>query len=184
MARLFSWWVVLALLCGCAGEETEFGDDDDATPAVVPTCDGGGMAAFDEDEIDPPAIDSEDYDPPEQGALDALRAGLQAHLDGDVEAALAGAADAGYEVCAGADDEADLVLFRPDTRGSGHAVFAVRSAGARPLILGAPHVWLEYGVLDEAVATFEQVQGRALFITGNHRCSNSDPAGCDGSTSV
>jgi hypothetical protein len=175
--------LLLALL-GCAEEEDMTpGDDDDAT-VTLPTCAGGVMAAFTEDEIDPPQPDSEDYPPPGQDALDALRDGLQAFLDDDLEGAMERVGDAGYEVCAGTGDEEDLVLFRPDTAGSGHALFAVRTTSARPLILGAPHVWLEYGVLEEAVATFEQVDGRALIITGNHRCSNDSPAGCDGSTTV
>ena len=185
MTRLVPWWIVLALVGGCADEEAPFDDDDDDDATVsLPTCDGGVMAAFDEDEIDPPEPDSEDYAPPGQDTLDAFRTALQAQLDGDTEAALEQAGEAGYEICAGTGDESDLVLFRPQTRGSGHALFALRSEDARPLILGAPHVWLEYGVLEEAVATFEQVHGRALIITGNHRCSNAGPAGCDGTTSV
>jgi len=176
---------VVLLLGGCAADdEPGVVDDDDDDTVALSTCDVGVMAAFTEDEIDPPQPDSEDYTPPAQDALDALRESIQGYLDGDVDTALQRAGDAGYEVCAGAGDEADLVLFVPDSRGSGHAVFAVRTESARPLVLGAPHVWLEYGVLEEAVATFEQVDGRALIVTGNHRCSNAAPAGCDGSTSV
>lgn len=175
---------LLFALLGCAvDEELAVGDDDDVT-AALPICSGGVMAAFTEDEIDPPPPDSEDYAPPGGDALDALRDGLQAFLDDDLTGAMERAGDAGYEVCSGAGDEEDLVLFRPDSRGSGHALFAVRTLAARPLILGAPHVWLEVGVLEEAVATFEQVHGRALIVTGNHRCSNDTPAGCDGTTSV
>lgn len=176
---------LMFLVLGCASEEEpNVTDDDDTVAPELPICGGGVIAAFTEDEIDPPQPDSGDYAPPDADALDALRGGLSAFLEGDVAVTLQRTGDAGYEVCAGTGDEDGLVLFRPDTRGSGHALFAVRTSAARPLILGAPHVWLEYGVLEEAVATFEQVDGRALIITGNHRCSNDTPAGCDGSTSV
>jgi len=180
--------VPLTLCAGCADREPAFddddADDDTTTPLALPACETGVIGAFTEHEIDPPQPDSEGYVPPSTDALQQMRDTLQSLLAGDHEAALAGAAQLEYELCAGLGDEEGLVLMRPRARGAGHALFAWRTQGARPLILGSPHSWLELGTLDECVDAFQQIGARLLIATGTHRCANAAPAGCDGSTEV
>jgi len=185
---------VLALRpLGCAEERPAFDDDasdddhaDDDTSASepLPTCADSVTGAFAEDEIDPPQPDSEGYTPPTDDDLQLMRDTLQDLLAGQNASALAGVEQLGYELCAGDADDDGLVLMRPQARGAGHALFAWRTAAARPLILGSPHSWLELGTLDECVEAFQQVQARLLIATGTHRCANTAPAGCDGSTEV
>jgi len=50
--------------------------------------------------------------------------------------------------------------------------------------VGVPHANFEQLTLEEGVAMFEELDARALIVTGTHRCANSADAGCDGSSSV
>jgi hypothetical protein len=188
--RLPAWLLpalLLPLATGCPADDGDDGDDDDTTHdpmAAVPVCAGSVTGDLHIDGIDPPLSDSEDYEIPTSSELEGLRSSIEALLDGDGDAAMEGASLAGYRLCRGDGDEAERVLWRPEADGSGGAWIVVDLGPARPLILGTPHAWLEYGVLDECLAAFEQIGARALIVTGTHRCANATPSGCSGTTMV
>ncbi len=179
--------IAILLLAGCPGADDDSGDDDTGAGDLlegVPTCGTGVLASFDKDTIDPPMTGSEGYDPPSAATLEAFRSSIESLLAGRPDDALADADEAGYELCRGAGDEEDLALWWPIGSDGGQAIVVFRAAGARPLILGNPHSWLEYGTLDECVLMFDQIDARALIVTGTHRCANDAYTDCDGTTSV
>jgi len=187
MRRTWLPWMSLTcvLLWGCPGDDPVDDDTGSDDPlAALPVCASDPTADLHIDGIDPPLSDSEDYEIPTSAELDAMRGSIRRLLDGDGEEALDLAGDAGYRLCRGEGDEAEIVLWRPEADGEGGAWIVLRTGEARPLILGTPHAWLEYGVLDECLLAFEQLGARALIVTGTHRCANATPSGCSGSTLV
>ncbi len=175
-------------------DDSSPGDDDAVTvgdgevghfpPGFLPACEGGVMESFTSGAIDPPAQDSEGYLPPTETILDAVRAAMQAALAGEGEAALTSLADTGYEVCLGTGEDEGLVLWRPEEAGLGQPLVVWRHRSPAPLILGVPHPNFELGTLPEAVDLFEQLDARALIVSGTHRCANSASSPCEGETGV
>lgn len=176
-----------ALLVGCPADDDDTGDDDTAPVDLLeglPTCGSGVLATLNIDSIDPPTGGSEGYTPPSSATLSAFRSSMESLLAAQGEDALAAADEAGYELCRGEGAEIDLARWRPVGSDGGQAHVVFRAAGARPLILGNPHSWLEYGTLDECVSMFDRIDARALIVTGTHRCANDAYTDCDGTTSV
>ena len=180
--------IAATLLLGCPEDDDLSPGDDDTPPADLlddlPTCSSGILDGLNMDDIDPPLVGSEGYQPPSTALLDAFRASVEALLIGDGEEALASLAPTGIELCRGDGAEIDLANWRPAVRGDGTAHVVWRARDARPLILGTPHAWLEFGILDEGKLMFEQIGARALIVTGTHRCANDAYTACDGTTNV
>jgi hypothetical protein len=172
------------------GDDDDSQDDDDSSPPpddvteVLPVCDGGVLAAFTDDAIQAPVADSEEYQPPAGDILEAIEASIDALIAGEGVQAAAEVAVVGYELCRGEGDEAGLALWRPTQAGTGRTLFAWRAVDARSLIVGVPHANFEALTLQEGVDMFDELDARALIVTGTHRCANADPAGCDGNSSV
>ncbi len=188
--RLLALAAILTIggLIGCPGDDDDVSGDDDTTagdPLVaLPSCAGPVVDSLTMDDIDPPLVGSEGYTVPSTGVLDAFRDSVEALLDGRGDLALESAELAGYELCRGQGDEDDLAHWRPTGELGGQAHVVYRAVGARPLILGNPHSWLEFGTLDECRLMFEQIGARALIVTGTHRCANDAYTDCDGTTNV
>lgn len=176
-----------ALAIGCPADD-DVTDDDDTPPVDLleglPACSSGILSSMNIDSIDPPGGGSEGYAAPTPTTLSAFRESVEALLAARSDDALAAAGDAGYELCRGEGGEVDLAHWRPTGEPAGQAHVIFRATGARPLILGNPHSWLEYGTLDECVSMFDQIDARALIVTGTHRCANDAYTPCDGTTSV
>jgi len=174
-------------------------DDDDTTgeqgPQFVPSlsdpdltlypvCADGALAEFSAEAIDAPGAGSEGYVAPTQATLDALRAGIEAVVGGDVTAALAALDGTAYQVCRGTGDEQALIVVEPTTPGTGQPLLAVRMVEASPLILGIPHPVYELGTLTQGTDLLRELRARALVVAGAHRCANAAQSPCDGSTDV
>jgi len=196
---LASALLVVALGCGAgtppdAGGATDAGAFDarqdssdardaatmDAGAAHYDACAGDALAGFDRGGIAPPDRDSNAYVAPTVAQRSATRAMVEAALEGDVAMALSSASSAGYDACV----VGDLLRLTPSAHGTGRAFIALRLAGARALVVAAPHAWHETNTLDEARALFERVSARALVVTGSHRCASPERSACDGTTSV
>ncbi len=179
--------LALAFALGCPSDDDD-SSDDDGPPAdlleALPTCAGGILSSLTMDAMDPPLGGSEGYDRPSAATLSAFRTSVEALLGGRGDDAITAAQEAGYELCRGDGGELDLARWRPVGEDGGQAHVVFRATGARPLILGNPHSWLEYGTLDECVSMFDRIDARALIVTGTHRCANDSYAECDGTTSV
>jgi hypothetical protein len=175
-------------------DDSSPGDDDAVTlgdaavahfaPGFLPACEGGVMAAFTSGAIDPPLQDSEGYLPPAETLLDAVRSAMEAALAGEGEATLASLTGTGYQVCLGAGEEEGLVLWHPEEAGLGQPLVVWRHRTPRPLVLGVPHPNFELGTLPESVDLFEQLDARALIVSGTHRCANTESSPCEGETTV
>ncbi|MEE2828052.1 MAG: hypothetical protein VX498_02595 [Myxococcota bacterium] len=173
---------------GVDDDDSGSDDDDSVEPPDVttdlPACEGGVIAAFTDEEIQPPASNSEEYQVPSGDTLEAVEASILALMAGQGALAAAEVAVVGYELCRGEGNESGTALWRPLLPGTGRALFAWRATGARPLIVGVPHANFEALTLEEGVDMFDQLDARALVVTGTHRCANTELGGCDGSTSV
>jgi hypothetical protein len=156
---------------------------EDVTLSLEP-CAGGVLDAFTDESILPPGSESEEYSVPAGDVLEAIESSVEALVSDQGLLAAAEVAVVGYELCRGEDEEAGIALWRPLQPGTGRALFAWRAVAARPLIVGVPHANFEQLTLEEGVAMFDQLDARALIVTGTHRCANEAAAGCDGNTSV
>ncbi|MCP4868380.1 MAG: hypothetical protein GY898_06655 [Proteobacteria bacterium] len=167
-------------------DDSSADDDDDVVDVTgdLPACEGSVLAAFTEDEIQPPGPASDGYLIPSEDTIEAVVASVEALTSGNAALALAEVAVVGYELCGGAGDEAGTALWRPVEPGSGRAVIAWRAVEARPLIVGVPHPWFEDGTLDEGVYAFGELDARVLISAGAHRCANTGASPCDGTTGV
>ena len=158
-------------------------DDDTGEPesyAPLPVCEWGVLVRFDSYFIQPPAADSDEYLPPGPNVLDAVLGSFQALMAGDGDGALTALVDSGYLLCKGEDDELGLALWQPEALGTGRSVFAWRALDARPLVVGAPHPYYEAGTMAEAVLLFDELDARALIVSGTDRCANTGYSYCDG----
>jgi len=173
--------LLLALLVGCPSAD----DDDTAEPPPPLTvCEGGVLASLAVEALQAPEFNSDGYQQEDDVAIDALVAGLDDLVSERFDDALERADEAGYELCRGTGDEADLVLALPVLRDSGQARIAWRHSGAAPLQLGAPHPIYDTGSLEVALAIFERTSARLLVVSGTHRCASLVESPCSGSTLV
>ncbi len=175
-------FTVLLGLAGCPKDASTGGDTHATQDIAIPSCEGDVLDAL--TTADAPGSGSEAYAVPGENELAAFDEALTASLTGDWEAALAAAEVSGYRLCLGQADQADLVLWLPLDQSTGRAQLVFRTGLASPLILGTPHPNYEGGTLEEGVEIFRVTSARALIVSGTHRCANTAPSGCDGSTSV
>jgi hypothetical protein len=103
---------------------------------------------------------------------------MQRMFEGQADAARTQAAALGYELIEYPGPGGYLVLReRPDAfRGQG--TYIVNLHYRRNIVLEAPHPIFDAGTLEEGVRMFEEVQARALFLSGAHRCANEEPTPC------
>jgi len=162
-------------------------DDDDSTEPVdltaeLPVCPLGVLDAFSSSEIDPPSSGSGEYTLPSEEVLDSIQASIQALAGAEAAESVLQAAQAGYDLCRGEGTDSAVALWRPEESGTGRAVFAWRTAGARGLILEAPHPNYDMQTLVESSGLFDALQARALIGSGTHRCGSDVVSGCSGTT--
>ena len=118
-------------------DDSSADDDDDVVDVTgdLPACEGSVLAAFTEDEIQPPGPASDGYLIPSEDTIEAVVASVEALTSGNAALALAEVAVVGYELCGGAGDEAGTALWRPVEPGSGRAVIAwLRDHGAEHVL--------------------------------------------------
>ena len=113
----------------------------------------------------------------------ALEQSLAQALSGDINAATNALSGSTYDLCRGAGDDASVVVWRPQL-GSGHAFIALRTAGARPLIVESPHPLNDATTLTQGLTVFKSLPARVFIAAGSHRCASDQASSCDGQTSV
>ena len=171
-------------------EDSETGDSETEAetgtqPTPLPACEGDLWAPFELDAIDSPDPDSDMHMPPDAAAREALGQALSATWAAsggeDWADALAAVEAAEYELCG---DE-NLLRLMPVAADAGHARVMLRpEADADAWIVGAPHVYFDSKTLPEARVIFERTQARMLIVSGLHRCAETTPSPCDGTSSV
>ncbi len=90
------------------------------------------------------------------------------------------AADAGYELCDGGDDE---VRWVPVRLADGLPIILARRGDATDLVVEHPHPFFD-GTLKTASQWWATARPRAMLINGTHRCASATVSACDGTTSV
>lgn len=192
-------WVVVALLVGCGSTpEVDAGVDAGLVDAglvdagaldagasdagAAPTC-SGVMAAVAPGALMAPGRGSDGYVLPTSDARAALERAVRALATGDWMAARGEAEGAGYRLCRGEGEEADLWLLAPLAEDEGHARVVLRPDGVG-LVLEAPHTFFDGDTGAEAATLFSELGARALIISGTHRCASLTLTACDGTTSV
>ena len=158
-------------------------DDFDLLDAL-PGCGEPIANGFSEERIAFPEPDSADYVIPAAGDTASLVDSIEHLVSGDMAGAMSHATDAGYQLCRGEHHEHSIVRWTPVSAGTGQAVLALRTRGARGLIIAAPHPLADIGTLEQSVTMFQDVHARALIVSGTHRCANLSSSGCDGNTRV
>lgn len=146
----------------------------------VPVCDV--FAAMSTSALMAPARDSEGYRASTAIERDGLANAIEAVFDADAASALAGAMSARYALCRGEDAQAGLVLLTP-VPAEGRGRFLLRTGVAPGPIFEAPHPIFDTATLEEARVLFERTSGRALLVSGTHRCANAALA-CSGRSTV
>lgn len=147
----------------------------------IPACADDIFAPFVLDAIASPAPDSDAYVEPQVTSTDAFAAAVRAALEERWLDAEVAAQASGYTLCG----NADLVRLVPAGTQSGHARLLLRrDVTASDWVFGAPHVYFDTATLAESLVLFEEARGRALIVSGVHRCTNLSASGCDGRTSV
>lgn len=144
----------------------------------LPICDGGVLVSFGPEAVAPPGPSSDGWLPPESDTLSGIQSSYLSLIEGDGMLAFAQVAVVGYTVCRGEGDEADLVLWRPASTGTGRAQFAWRWRDARPVLVEAPHAFADVAGPLAEIAAFHAAKARALISAGSHPCANAVPDGC------
>lgn len=144
----------------------------------LPACAGSVLNAFTEEEVQPPEAGSGGWLAPEADTLAAIEASADALLHSLTEIAIGQTAVVGYEMCRGAGDEAQLVLWRPAWPGTGRGLFAWRMGAVTDLVIEAPHAWASPATMEQAITLFEETNARALIAGGSHPCANPDTTAC------
>lgn len=90
-----------------------------------------------------------------------------------------GAEHADYNLCRAGD----VAVLTPSASDSHQARIAVRIGDAKPVAYEAPHPFHDRGTVAQARELFQRTSGRALIISGTHRCENAGvPSGHPGHT--
>ena len=76
------------------------------------------------------------------------------------------------------------LLIEKDDDKKNLGFFAFNPAGTSNLIVEAPHPVYELDSATVAGEIFRQSDAKALFVSGTHRCANSQSSSCSGTTSV
>ncbi|MCA9554536.1 MAG: LruC domain-containing protein [Myxococcales bacterium] len=137
---------------------------------------------FERDAIAPPGPSSNGYRPPEDESRLQVARSLLAVAAGNGGRATLEAEDGGYQVCRAPREP--VAVWRPVSSGRGRALLAWRVEGGRPVLIGAPHPNYEVGTLQQALQMFEVLPGRALMVSGTHRCASEATSECSGLTAV
>ncbi len=191
--RSRAWLVSSLALCQCGEVDDNDlvqldSDTEDADPmpaAALPACASAAMTYFTADFIDPPSSSSNDYQVPSQLQLDDIRESLSLFWSDDLLAAEEKAEAAQYTLCQGELDDHLLAIWHPQTAGTGHASWAIRTgADVGRLIVEVPHGFYDMNTLLESTEVFSRVEARALITTGTNRCATPTRSGCDGTTLV
>lgn len=182
--------IALGGLClGCGTNETApakagggaaQGDGGAHPLATLPACGTPAKSAFDESSWPYPKAGSNAYGVPSPALLAVFGQAIDALVASDAPGAEKFADKAGYALCR----DGDVALLGPKEPATGGAVVAWRSGKARALLLEAPHPVFDSGTASQAYGLFVGTSARALIAAGTHRCANTSPSECSGTTTA
>jgi hypothetical protein len=121
--------------------------------------------------------------------LDALFTAIEASLadgtTGDWCGVKTQASAAGYAIARFYDtDSGRWFVYAFDTTPFGQAYFFINPFAKRNIVIEVPHEGFESGTKTQGARLFKALAARALVINKEHRCSDSDPSPCTGTTTV
>jgi hypothetical protein len=112
---------------------------------------------------------------------------VQSLFEGDLAKSAKSASAAGYSlviVKAGDSKKSYHVLYENLKGFRGLGTYIVDGAFTRNLVIQVPHPLFDAGTLEQGVAVFTETGSRALFISGTHRCANTEVSSCDGTSAA
>lgn len=122
---------------------------------------------------------------PSSADVSQFGAAMQALLTGDIEGARSALNILRYDLYDLNDDSGKsyLVAQERSTGFRGQGTYLVDSQYVRNVVIEVPHPLWDRNTPEEAVAIFQALSARALFIAGTHRCANPGiESGCSGTT--
>lgn len=138
-----------------------------------------------------PGRRTEAFIPPSDADVLGWRQTIEALLDGQYERAAALADPLGYDLIAFTDQGRAHLYYilseRTDAEGQplrGLGTYIYNPEARRPLSIHAPHAGGDANTRPESIALFLDLDAVALLIAGTHRCANSEPSPCDGTTTT
>ncbi len=141
--------------------------------ASMPTANGGGS-----------------YQPPDDSALTMWRSAYQEMAEGNAHRADSLAELAGYRVVLFTDTSSAstrlFYLLEKDPSSANHwGLFLVNPSPQRPdVVLQSPHPRFDTNTGYQGIYLFLETGARAFSVAGTHRCSNSNPTPCSGTTTA
>ena len=193
ITRIFSFIALCALvacLSACSGSQPSpdfLGSENVSSNPNPSTSDDSELTISDViDALVIPAADSEGLSTPSSSDQDDLANVIIDLLNGETSGHDQTLAALGYElISADFDDGSDtvLVLRESDTQSlSGGGTFIINTNSTSKLILEVPHPTFDANTMDEGAFLLQELEARALFIAGTHRCANAEESSCSGTT--
>lgn len=110
---------------------------------------------------------------------------INAVLQGNIKTAESLVVSVNYDISLLKDKKKSYVVLTEKTprfRGLGTYIFNYNSK--RNVILEVPHPLFDSYTPEEAVKIFQEIEARAIFIAGTHRCANKQESSCTGKTTA
>jgi len=89
-----------------------------------------------------------------------------------------------YEMVAIQENGAWFVVASDDSRTGRGPTMVVNASPRKDIMFEAPHVPFEQGTGEQAVTLLRDLGGRAVIVSGAHRCASRSLTSCDGRTTV
>jgi len=134
-----------------------------------------------------PGAGTEAFVEPSAGERAAFASCLQVMLAGDAPGAAACMALLNYDVSFLNDVGYGRTYLVAEERSSGFrglGTYIVDPAFARNIVIAVPHPLYDVNTPGESQQIFQEIGARALFMAGTHRCADSAPSPCTGTTSA
>jgi hypothetical protein len=141
--------------------------------STMPTANGGGS-----------------YQPPDDSALSMWRNAYREMAEANAGRADSLAELAGYRVVMFTDTSSTtprlFYLLEKDPASTNHwGLFVVNPSPERPdLVLQSPHPRFDLNTGYQGIYVFLETGARAFSVAGTHRCNNSNPTPCSGTTTA
>ncbi len=127
-----------------------------------------------------PGKGSEAFVPPTALERAVFGAAVDATLQEDLAHAATLAKLVGYELALTADD---VRLLRP-TDANARGLFALRKSATRAMLIASPHPKYDGNTGLRGAEIFDAIGARGYAVAGSHRCANTTPTTCSGTTTA
>jgi hypothetical protein len=132
-----------------------------------------------------PRANTEGFIEPSAKERQIFHNAVLAVLQNDLKTARTLAASVNYDLSQLKDTGANqiyVVLVERTTNFRGLGTYIFNLSFQRNLILEAPHPLFDTNTPEESTAIFQMMKGRAMFLSGTHRCANQQSSPCSGTT--